>query len=100
MRLDPAIVDQVARLARLELTPDERDRFRHQLTSILEYCTTLNELSSEHVEPTSHVVAVTNVTREDVPAAPLSREAVLASAPEQEEGYFKVPPVIEAESSP
>jgi aspartyl-tRNA(Asn)/glutamyl-tRNA(Gln) amidotransferase subunit C len=97
MRLDPAIVDHVARLARLELTEEERDRFRRQLTSILDYCSTLNELQTEHVEPTSHVIALTNVARDDVPAAPLARDAVLATAPEHEDGYFKVPPVLETE---
>jgi aspartyl-tRNA(Asn)/glutamyl-tRNA(Gln) amidotransferase subunit C len=98
MRLDPAIVDHVARLARLELSEDERDRFGRQLTNILEYCATLNELDTERVEPTSHVVEFTNVVRDDVPAAPLPRDAVLASAPEQEDGYFKVPAVIDPES--
>jgi aspartyl-tRNA(Asn)/glutamyl-tRNA(Gln) amidotransferase subunit C len=99
MRLDHAIVDHVARLARLELSEDERDRFGRQLTHILDYCATLNELDTERVEPTSHVVELTNVVRDDVPAPPLPRDAVLASAPEQEGGYFKVPPVIDPESS-
>ncbi len=100
MRLDPAIVDHVARLARLELSSDERDRFRRQLTNILEYCATLNELDTESVVPTSHVVSVTNVFRDDVPAASLPREAVLAAAPEHQDGFFKVPPIIETESPP
>jgi aspartyl-tRNA(Asn)/glutamyl-tRNA(Gln) amidotransferase subunit C len=97
MRLDPAIVEHVARLARLELTEDERDRFRRQLTSILDYCSTLNELETEHVEPTSHVIALTNVSRDDVPAAPLARDAFLAATPDHEDGYVKVPPVLETE---
>lgn len=97
MRLDPAIVDQVAWLARLELTEEERERFRRQLTSILDYCSTLNDLQTEHVEPTAHVTALTNVVRDDVPATPLARDAVLAAAPEHEDGYIKVPPVLETE---
>ncbi len=97
MRLDPTIVDHVARLARLVLTEEERDRFGRQLTSILAYCSTLNELKTEHVEPTSHVLALTNVARDDVPAAPLARDAFLAAAPEHEDGYVKVPPVLETE---
>ncbi|OLC31182.1 MAG: asparaginyl/glutamyl-tRNA amidotransferase subunit C [Armatimonadetes bacterium 13_1_40CM_64_14] len=97
MRLDPAIVDHVARLARLELTEEERDHFRRQLTSILDYCSMLNELDTEHIEPTSHVITLTNVVRDDIPDAPLAREAVLAAAPEHEDGYFKVPPVLEME---
>ncbi len=97
MPIDPATVDHVARLARLELSEEERQRFTRQLGAILEYCATLNELDTEHVEPTSHVLTLTNVFRDDVAGAPLSRDAVLAAAPEHEDGFFKVPPIIETE---
>ncbi len=97
MCIDPAIVDYVAKLARLELSEEDRQRFTRQLASILQYCVKLNELDTEHVEPTSHVLAVTNVFRDDVPGVPLAREPVLAAAPEHEDGFFKVPPVIETE---
>lgn len=98
MRIDPTTVDYVAKLARLELSEEERQRFTRQLGSILEYCAKLNELDTESVEPTSHVLVVTNVFRDDVPGAPLARDPVLDSAPEHEDGFFKVPPVIETES--
>ncbi len=97
MLIDLAIVDHVARLARLELSSEERQRFTEQLASILDYCATLNQLDTEQVEPTSHVLAMTNVFRDDTPGASLPREAVLASAPEHEDGFFKVPPIIETE---
>jgi len=97
MSIDLAIVDHVARLARLELSSEERQRFTEQLASILDYCATLNQLDTEHVEPTSHVLAMTNVFRGDAPGASLAREAVLAAAPEHEDGFFKVPPIIETE---
>lgn len=97
MSITPAIVDHVARLARLELSPDERDRLTVQLGAILEYCAKLNELPTDEVEPTSHVIVMTNVFREDAVGTPLPRDAVLAGAPEQEDGFFKVPPIIEAE---
>ena len=97
MSIDPSIVDRVARLARLELSDEERQRFTRQLGSILEYCATLNELDTDGVEPTSHVLALTNIFREDVPGTPLPRDAVLDSAPDHENGFFKVPPVIETE---
>lgn len=100
MSIDRSIVDHVARLARLELSEEERDRFTHQLASILEYCAKLNELDTEGVEPTSHVIAMTNVLREDEVGSPLPREAVLADAPEQEDGFFKVPRIIETEPQP
>ena len=97
MLIDPSVVDRVARLARLELSDEEREQFARQLGDILEYCTTLNRLDTEGVEPTSHVLTLTNVFRDDVPGEPLSRDAVLAAAPDHENGFFKVPPVIETE---
>lgn len=97
MPIDPSIVDHVARLARLELSEEERQRFTQQLASILDYCATLNQLDTEHVEPTSHVLALTNVFRDDVPGTPLARDTVLDAAPDHEDGFFKVPPIIETE---
>ncbi|TMI98411.1 MAG: aspartyl/glutamyl-tRNA amidotransferase subunit C [Bacillati bacterium ANGP1] len=79
MPIDPSVVDRVARLARLELSDEERQRFARQLGSILEYCATLNELG------------------DDVAGTPLPRDAVLAAAPDHEDGFFKVPPIIETE---
>ncbi len=100
MAIDEQTVDHVARLARLELSEEERTRFAHQLGRILEYCAKLDELDTTQVEPTSHVIAMTNVFREDIVETPLARDAVLAGAPEQEDGFFKVPPVIETEPQP
>lgn len=100
MPIDPQIVDHVARLARLELSADERQRFTEQLSSILDYLAKLNELSTDHIEPTSHVIAMTNVLREDVVGTSLPRDLVLAGAPAHEDGFFKVPPILETESEP
>ncbi len=100
MGIDPAIVDRVARLARLELSEDERTRFAQQLGRILEYCAKLDELDMTEVEPTSHVIAMTNVFRDDIVGASLPRDEVLAGAPDHEGGFFKVPPVIETEPLP
>ncbi len=98
--IDRKTVNQVARLARLDLSEDERTRFAEQLGRILEYCAKLDELDTSEVEPTSHVIAMTNVFRDDVVAPSLPRDAVLASAPAHESGFFKVPPVIETEPQP
>lgn len=98
--IDRSVVDQVARLARLELTDEERDRFTRQLAGLLEYFAKLGELDTEGVEPTSHVIEMANVAREDLPGTCLPREAALADAPESEDGFFKVPPVIETETPP
>ena len=100
MKIDREIVNQVARLARLDLSAEERTRFAAQLEHILEYCAKLEELDTTGVEPTSHVLAITNVFRDDVVGTSLPRDAVLASAPDHEEGFFKVPPVIETEPLP
>lgn len=100
MSIDRATVDYVARLSRLALTDEERDRFAGQLSSILEYCAQLNELATDDVEPTSSVVAMTNVARDDAVRPSLPRDDVLAAAPEQEAGFFKVPPILESEPQP
>ncbi len=100
MKIDREIVNQVARLARLDLSAEERTRFAAQLGRILEYCEKLEELDTTDVEPTSHVLAITNVFRDDVVGTSLPRDEVLAGAPDHEGGFFKVPPVIETEPLP
>lgn len=100
MSIDHSTVDHVARLARLELSEEERERFTRQLAGLLDYFAMLQALETEGIEPTSHVVEMAGITRDDTPGTSLSREAVLAGAPEHEEGFFKVPPVIETETPP
>jgi aspartyl-tRNA(Asn)/glutamyl-tRNA(Gln) amidotransferase subunit C len=97
MVIDPATVDHVARLARLALSDDERARFAGELARILEYCARLDQLSIRDVPPTSHVVPVSNVLRDDVVTPSLDRDDVLAPAPACEAGFFKVPRVLESE---
>ncbi|MDQ7840158.1 MAG: Asp-tRNA(Asn)/Glu-tRNA(Gln) amidotransferase subunit GatC [bacterium] len=97
MAIDRATVEHVARLARLALTDEERERFAGQLGRILEYCARLDAVSIEGVPATSHVLPMVNVLREDLPAPCLSRDEVLAAAPAHEQGFFKVPRVLEAE---
>jgi aspartyl-tRNA(Asn)/glutamyl-tRNA(Gln) amidotransferase subunit C len=98
--IDHTLVDYVANLARLALTGEERDRFTRQLGDILAHFAMLQQLDTDAIEPTSDVVALANVTRDDVPGPSLPRDAVLAAAPEAEDGYVKVPPVIEMGSAP
>jgi aspartyl-tRNA(Asn)/glutamyl-tRNA(Gln) amidotransferase subunit C len=83
----------VAKLARLELSDDEIERFRQQLSAILEAVGTVSELDLSGVEPTSHPLEVVNVWDEDEPRPCLPREEALANAPDPEDGYFGVPPV-------
>lgn len=97
MTIDPATVDDVARLARLALTEDERARFAEQLARILEYCRLLDAQPIEGVPATSHVLPVTNVVRPDVVTPSLPRDEVLSQAPVHDQGFFKVPRVFEPE---
>lgn len=90
-------VDHVARLARLALTDDERERFHRQLGVILDHAERVREVAAEDVPPTSHPVPLTNVLREDEPRPGLSHEDALAGAPEAEDGRFKVPRIVEME---
>ena len=89
--IDRDQVLHVAKLARLKVTDDEVDRMAEELSKILEHVETMNELDLEGVEPTSHVVDLTNVLRADVPRPCLSREKALEQAPDAADGGFRVP---------
>ena len=83
----------VARLARLELSDDEVERMRAQLSAILEAVGKVAELDLEGVEPTAHPLDLVNVFAEDEPRPSLTREEALANAPDPEDGFFGVPAV-------
>jgi aspartyl-tRNA(Asn)/glutamyl-tRNA(Gln) amidotransferase subunit C len=88
-------VEHVAELARLELTAAEKEQFVTQLNHILTYFEKLNELDTTGIEPTSHVLPMSNVLREDEVRPSLEREMVLQNAPEESHFFFKVPRIIE-----
>src|SRR5690348_13985108 len=88
-------VRKVATLSRLAFTDEQADAFATQLSRILEHVEKLGELNTDGVEPSPHALPLTNVLREDERRPSLPREAVLANAPEQEAGCFKVPPIIQ-----
>ena len=89
--IDRDQVLHVARLARLRLSEDEVERMSTELSSILDHIEKINELDLEDVEPTSHVIQLENVLREDVPRPSLPRERALEQAPDAAEGGFRVP---------
>lgn len=93
---DEAAIDigTVARLARLALTDDERARFGRQLADILRYVATLDELDTDDVPPTSHVVPIPVPMRADEVGEPLARELALANAPATDGEAFVVPRVL------
>ena len=92
--IDRQQVHKVALLARLELTPEEEERFTTQLGSILEYVEQLNQVDVSEVPPTTRAIDVSNVTRKDDLEPYPEREAILNSAPEQEGEFFKVPKIL------
>jgi aspartyl-tRNA(Asn)/glutamyl-tRNA(Gln) amidotransferase subunit C len=82
----------VAKLARLELSDDEVDRFTEQLSAILEAVDKVSELDLSDVEPTAHPLDVVNVWAEDEPQPSLPVEEALGNAPDRHGNFFKVPP--------
>ena len=94
-RADAIDVAYVARLARLELSEDEIDRFRPQLQQILGYVRQLGELDVEHIEPTAHAIPLENVFRNDERKPCLAHERVMDNAPAHRDGLFSVPRIIE-----
>lgn len=88
-------VKYVAQLSRLEFKEDEIEKFTKDLSSIIEYVNKLNELDTEAIEALVNPIYIENDFREDDIENSLDRDSVLLNAPEKEEGYFKVPTVIE-----
>jgi aspartyl-tRNA(Asn)/glutamyl-tRNA(Gln) amidotransferase subunit C len=95
MTLSREDVLHVARLARLALTPEEVERFRAQLSQILEHAARVTEVAAPDVPPTSHPLPLVNVFRDDVVGECLTQKEALSTAPEAEDGRFKVPRIIE-----
>jgi aspartyl-tRNA(Asn)/glutamyl-tRNA(Gln) amidotransferase subunit C len=92
MKMD---IEKVAKLARLELSAEEKHTFGNQLEQILTYMEQLNRIDTTGVEPTSHAIPIQNAFREDETRPSYSREEVLGIGPEEEDGHFKVPRIIE-----
>jgi aspartyl-tRNA(Asn)/glutamyl-tRNA(Gln) amidotransferase subunit C len=88
-------VEHVAKLARLELNEAEKQQFTEQLNAILKYAGQLESLNTDGVAPTSHAMPLVNVMREDQARPSLPLEKVLLNAPDEEDGQFKVPAVLE-----
>ena len=89
-------IEHVARLARLALTEEEIAQLREQLPLILEHAAKVGEVAAEDVPPTAYAIPRANVYREDEPEPSLPRSEALSNAPEQEDGRFRVPRIVEA----
>lgn len=86
-------VKHVAKLARLELTETEIEKFSKQLGDILKYVEQMNEVDTQGVEPMAHPIPVVNVMREDIVKYEQTKEELMKNAPAEEDGFFKVPKI-------
>jgi aspartyl-tRNA(Asn)/glutamyl-tRNA(Gln) amidotransferase subunit C len=87
-------IKYVANLARIRLTDKEIERFSKQLKDVLKYIDKLKELDITNIQPTSHVLPLKNIFREDVVKSSLNSEEVLKNAPQRKGNFFKVPKVL------
>ena len=88
-------LQHVVKLARIELSAEEEKRISPQLSEIIQYVEKLNELDVDEIEPTAHVVQLTNVLREDQPRPSLSQDDAMRNAPKSANGLFVVPKIVE-----
>ncbi len=93
-RITSADVAHVARLARLDLSPEELELYTEQLGAILDHAADVEALDLHDVEPMAHTLPLRNVVRPDEPAPCLDRDEVLAQAPHAEAGQFRVPRIL------
>ncbi|MDA8429195.1 MAG: Asp-tRNA(Asn)/Glu-tRNA(Gln) amidotransferase subunit GatC [Geobacteraceae bacterium] len=95
MNISVADVEKVARLARLELSEEEKSLYAGQMAAILGYVEKLKELNTDGILPTSHAVPMENAFREDAVSPSIGIEKALANAPDRVESFYRVPKVIE-----
>jgi aspartyl-tRNA(Asn)/glutamyl-tRNA(Gln) amidotransferase subunit C len=92
--LDREQVHKVALLARLELTPEQEEKYAIQMSSILDYFEQLSELDTTDVEPKTRAIDMNNITRSDEQSAYQNLEGIYAAAPDRETDFFKVPKIM------
>ena len=97
--IDEATVRHVANLARLRISDEDVGTYAAQFSAILDYFDQMQQMNTEGVPPLAHPLALSNVLREDVPHASWPVERSLANAPDPHDGFFRVPKVLDQESS-
>lgn len=95
MKLSVEYIIICAKLARLSVTEEEKKLFGSQFEGILAYVDKLNELDTKDVGPTSHVLSLSNVMRDDIPGNSIPREDALMNAPDHTDKFYRVPKIIE-----
>ena len=94
MALSREEVEHIAQLARVGMTPEDLDTFAEQLSHILEQFEILDEVDTDDVPPSSHPIDITSVFRDDEVTPSYPREDVLANAPREDDGFFRVKSVL------
>lgn len=95
MKISQEQLEAIASLARLNLTDEEKDRMIGEMGAIIEFADQLAELDTTGVEPTAYPIPIKNVFREDRIRESFDREEILKNVPSSEDGYIKVPKVVE-----
>ncbi len=86
-------VKHVAKLARLELTEEETEKYSKQLGDILKYVEQMNEVDTTGIEPMPHAIPIYNVMREDIVKYDETKDELMKNAPYEENGFFRVPKI-------
>lgn len=95
MALDILQVEKIASLSRLSFDDNEKKTILNQLKTILKYVEKLNAIDTSAVPPTSHVLDISNISRDDIPSQSAAVDDILKNAPDRDDGFYKVPPIID-----
>ena len=93
--IDSEQVKNIAHMIRIEITDEEAEQYTKEISGLVEYAGRMSELNTDEVKPTTHGIILDNVLRQDEPIQSLSQEEALKNAPDQQDGHFKVPSVME-----
>lgn len=88
-------IKKVADAVRIEISDEEAAKYTDEISSVIEYANILGELNTDDVKPTTHGIVLGNVLRKDQPKQSITQEDALQNAPDQEDGHFKVPSIME-----
>lgn len=95
MKLTVQEIEHVANLARLDLTPEEKEKMTKELAAIIDFADKLSEVNTDGIQPTAHILDINNVFRKDEVKSSFDREDIIRNAPESADGCIKVPKVVE-----
>ncbi|MDP2941004.1 MAG: Asp-tRNA(Asn)/Glu-tRNA(Gln) amidotransferase subunit GatC [Candidatus Omnitrophota bacterium] len=95
MSINKQTIEQVAHLARINLPAKELEKLSSQLEGIIDFIGRLKKVNVDNIAPTSHILPINNVLREDLPGESLSHEKAMENAPQRQGSFFVVPRVIE-----